>query len=509
MKQLLLCLCASAYILSASAQSNPVQIIGGPELIPAIKSNQVQTLGVSSDGHYLWGQTISKSTGFYYDLVEKKAYDIEAGDEVVVYSVFPNGDIVYNSDRKAYYRKAGSSSSIEIKSPISDYPYFDIWSTTHDGKIIVGNLSDDGYSQVPAYAELGEDGLYSIHTLDFESKDIMGANAQYSQTRTVTQDGKYIVGQQVNDMGNNYRILVWSRQQDGTYKYSTPFDHIEYDLSKPKPGVMPDYGEYVTATDENSQEYKDQLTKYNAAMDEWERKFSEFTKHGSTFGGYSIHRATLGHAICTYFVDGLKDPKVMNPALLDVENNTNTVLNLDGGTGFDLLPGGGIIALVGNAYEGFDTYAVSSKDNTSVPLDKWLKDKTGVDIAKSLSESEVTKMGLPYFSMDGKTLALSTYDNEGFVCAVINFDKNIFAALTSVDTPIRASLYFFDGKMLHLQGDKPAEITIYDMNGRLCLSMQVDAESKVDLASRLRSGQYIVSVKDNDKKESSMKIIMK
>lgn len=492
-----------------------------PEFITEFTQNEVSALGVNSDGRFVYGMNGSGSA-FIYDFNSFEPFKmLEATPSdyfgITVAGFSPEGLALVSHYTNSYFYNTETGDKEYIESPDSNFG-LDAWDISADGKYIGCNLTTEDFIVIPMIAEKKEDGTYKYTYLDYDKNDAMGCPAQYTQVRFISDDAKYLIGIQPDNRGMGGRLVVWEKQEDGTYKFTTPLDEYLYDLSAEKPGIAPEWDDYVTADYETETElFNQQAAEYDKVFEEYETKYMKFTRNQSALEIYMMNKATRSNTVCMAFYDNrVNNESDMIPVFFDCDTKEiKEYPEMIGCFGMEQLPGGGHI--VAKDQTGFYSLTAIDNDGNTQPFHEWLTDKTGTDISKDFSftfydvmnDVEISGifLGLPYFSEDGKNLVLTGADPEvGSITSILRFDNDIFATTTDINNiGIEENITIANGKIS--LGNKQGIAEIYSLNGAKCGSYTVNGSFNFNEV--LSSGTYVVKMNVENMKPISFKIIVK
>ena len=499
----------------------------GPNYIQEFYDNYVLTRGVSSDGKYVFGNVGADVTGCVYNLQTNDPmimFEPEKGDMTLgvnVAGVTYDGIAFVNENDVTFLYNLNDGTKTYLQSPSATYG-MDVWDISADGMFFAGNVaSEDGFYCEPLYGEKQAYGSYKTVMLPYPAEDAMGCTAQFSQARFVTEDGNYIFGVQADARGMAGRAVVWTKQADGSFEYSMPFDEYIYDMSVGQPGAVPEYEDYVTADSQTEPElFNEQYDAFIKAFDDFQNKYNDFTRH-SALDIFMMHRARRANVLYAG-VDKALIPEgsdvyeeiICNPILFDCDKNKVTYTEDFMGHAFEQLPGGGYIMFDNSSQMLYKTDVVT-EDGNSCEFSAWLNDLTGIDLSGDfyfdLSNPFTGEtftgvfVGLPYFSHDGKTLVLAASDDEfNLVTGVITFDRDIFEETTTGIKPSVVSKVVFRDNKINL-GAGQGTAVVYNTNGAKCGEFVVNGSA--DLSS-LAAGSYIVNVR-TEAGNSTLKVIIK
>ena len=497
-----------------------------PEFLDQFSSANVCATGINNDGSIIYGASLAGQAAFYdFNRADSPFFLLESGPEdnlklgLTVAGFDQQGMPLVCDYLNSYFYNTNTGMKTFLESPDPAYGV-NAWDITDDATLIGCNLTNVNFSVIPMVGRLQEDGTYKLEYLPTDPEDAMGCQAQYSQVRAVSNDGSYIFGVQPDFRGMGGRLVVWVRQDDGSYEFTTPIDEFLYDYSVEKPGASPEWEDYVTADPDADPELWDsQANAFDTAYEEYENRYMEFTRGYSFLDVFGVHKATNSDVMCMALKDNRTPEKggMLTPVFYDCATGEVTDFPEVSGDafGFDALPGGGYIYAKKSA-ELCSLVAVE-KDGTSKPFGKWLEEVTGTDISEDytytfydyIDGTETTDafFGRPYFSGDGKSLMFSGMnpDNGDFLASVVRFDRNIFESVT---TGIKVNItdrVVVSGSTIKLDG--AAKASVYAMDGSLQAEYAVDGN--VDLGGMLAPGTYIVKVSQDGRKPISVKMVVR
>lgn len=175
----------------------------------------VQVLNISNNGQYVCGSTVEDMVGFISDWKSNstKLFGSEGVDEGVELRKVTDNGVAVGFELGGVKCDFNDNSLVYIYPKKTD-PYSDgiCESITEDGKIIVGSTFDGSYNQVPILWENGEMKNLPFPTSEEIGFEIIGATAKF-----ISADGKVIAGYVVDNY-STYPMIIWERQDDGTYK---------------------------------------------------------------------------------------------------------------------------------------------------------------------------------------------------------------------------------------------------------------------------------------------------
>lgn len=517
MLSVLLLVCGA---MTAQEQSPEFEITRSPEFIESACSNGIFIKGVSANGRYCWGN--NRYDGYYCDLETGEYALISATKEQkkqgyvqsTIAGITDDGVAVINLGlRETYLYNIETGDKTYLKSPMEDYPFINVWDMTSDGSVLGGNFITAGNFQYPMCAVRQDDGSYKMMPLEHDVLDAVGDTAQFTQLRCVMNSGKYLAGSQIDYSGSVARYVVWKLNEDGTYKYTTPFDEYLYDFDAENPGPRPNINDYVTSKDPSSAEYKQQLKDFYAIDNAWYSKFEVFTKNYSTVDWGGIRRSSREDWLCGSFklaADNYWGDLEYSPLYYNCE--TEKVINLDEMDvqcrAAELLGEGKYLIMEGNRFMKLMIY----ENGVKRPFYEWLQEKTGVDVSENYHfvfddyqtgmEVDDIIMGFPVISNDGKTLMLTTFVEGDNRASVIKFSNSIYG---DVETGIEAKVVNnFEMSGTVIEGN--ADVDVYTLDGKLVKTLHVSGN--VDMKDVLGTGTYVVKVKADKNVTKSFKMII-
>ena len=530
MKKLFTLVAALLMMSAANAQSASDEKVKaeGPNYVDEFYENYVMTRGVSADGTYIYGNIGADVPGCIYNVKTNEpmiVLDPEKGDMTLgvnVVGITYDGLAFVNENDVTYVLNLNDGTKTYLKSPVADFG-MDVWDVTSDGSFFAGNItSEDGFYCEPLYGEKQEDGTFKMVQLDYPREDAMGCMAQFSQARFVSEDGNHIFGIQADARGMAGRLLVWTRQADGTFTYEMPFDDIIFDKSVGQPGSVPEFEDYVTADSETDPDlFNQQYDEFIKAFEEFQQKYNDFTRH-SALDIFMMNRARRSSVIYAgldqaYIPEGSEDYEeiVCRPIMYDCETGTVTYNEQAVGHAFDQLPGGGYITF-DNSSEVLYQTSVVKEDGTVQEFSEWLNELCGIDLSEDYymelsnpftgQEFVGVFVGLPYFSNDGKTLVMAATDLDFMLTTgVITFDRDVFAMTATGIKPNVVSKVLFANNKLNIGDGVQGKVVVYNASGAKC--GEFDVNGTADLSS-MGAGAYIVNV-NTEKGNSTLKVIVR
>lgn len=160
---------------------------------------------------------------------------------------------------------------------------------TPDGKRICGGiarssfgLDSDDVMMAPVIWEKGDDGNYGMYkVLPYPEKDFTGRIPQYVTARSISADGKTVIGQIVDYSGSFPMPVVYREGDDGKWTYEILGAELVYNTE----AVWPEYPEKeperpdatLYMDEEKAKEYAAAYAKYQEDLElYWEGKLDEY-----------------------------------------------------------------------------------------------------------------------------------------------------------------------------------------------------------------------------------------
>ena len=497
-----------------------------PDFIPEFNQNDVNVTGVSPKGDYIYGMNGSGSAAIYALDRENPFIFLEASPSdyfgISIAGITTDDKALVSHYSNSYFLDLNDNTKINLESPDSKYG-LDAWDMSADGTIIGCNLTTEDFIVIPMVATKQEDGTFKMTYLDYDPEDAMGCAAQYTQVRFVSDDGKYIMGIQPDNRGMGGRPVVWILQEDGTYKFTTPLDEYLYDFTYEKPGVAPEWDDIVTADpDKDPGLFNQQMEEFNKVFDEYEKNYAEFTRNRSALEIYMMNKGTRCNTLCMAYWDNRNataenSEAQLIPVFYDCETDKITEYpEMVNSFGIEQLPGGGHIVATDNA----SFYSLTAIDNegNKKPFEEWLTDFTGTDISKDfeftfydfMNDEEITGVfpGLPYFSNDGKTLALGATDPEmGTISAVLKFDSDVFATTSTGIKADVADEVVVKNNIITIGNGRHGVAEVYTLNGVKCGTYEINGN--LNLNNTIAKGTYLIKINIENEKSISLKMMVK
>lgn len=459
-------------------------IVDGPKMLPQ-EACQLPASGISDNGAYIWG-TYSNISFIYNRPTGKTVIEGDGERQMVqVKQVLGDGTTLLFSNYNGMLREADGK-EIALHSPVDDNPMVNPKQITNDKKIIVGNLENAAFDQIPFYATRQQDDSYQMHLLASPKEDALGAKPQFIQAFFCSQDGKFIIGRLINSVGGG-SLIVWKQQTDGSYLYELPLEHLFFNLNKEKPGPLPEWDDYVTA-EEGTKEYEEQADAFDKAYDEWMEKKQAFVKNEQLNLVWFLSDA----AEPTVYSEVANDKNETYPILYNyVTGEYRPFKEAKGRIITNHLRDDSYLTVSENDWS-FKAEVMKDNGKTIVAFEDWIKEKTGSDVSGFYQGN----VGFTFLSADGKTIVSQrrNLDSEGdlYHNAIIVADRSLLSGATAIDTvPEHETLSFrYDGQLVIAPAG--SLLHIYDMQGTLVRSAIVPDAGHSNLAVCLPKGTYII-----------------
>lgn len=268
---------------------------------------------------------------------------------------------------------------------------------TGDGKTIAGlvwgSTIDKPYEVLPTIWNLREDGSYELEVLPNPETDFIGGKTQFVSPRSISDDGKTIVGVMVEQHGKYYATIVWRKGEDGLWKYETPL--LDYCYNVEKYQELSEGEPQIADFAENPKNPKwSELTKYYVALAEWNYKFLTGFMTGKMFsptpvvlsadGTYlALASQTTKYSYEEGSTDVNKDTSAPYPTLYNL--NTKELTELPEVEGFEPF---GVSNYGDMIYsDGYKFYILLHGEKEYVDVADWLKDDYSFDLKSLLPDN--------------------------------------------------------------------------------------------------------------------------
>lgn len=249
---------------TAFAQSASVD----PEIIPEFYS-----LKMSNDGKILISQTSGESMSVYYR-ADESMKEYELCSRGLGNSITDNGTIVGGTlEDKAFIITDGVMTTPKS---LSGYAFCNLHGITPDGTRICGLVNNpksggsDDETQLmylPMYVDVTAGEVSEPVILPYPEKDFVNLTPQYCTAIWISDDGRTILGQVIDNSGLMPYPILYKQAADGTWSYTLPTK----DLLNPENLTLPPYPVAPEEVDPTDYMTADKKAAYEQAYAEWEK----------------------------------------------------------------------------------------------------------------------------------------------------------------------------------------------------------------------------------------------
>lgn len=203
--------------------------------VPVIPDSYVQKIG--KDGVLVAGETTDGSYFTYNTRTNQKNYYLECHGGMGN-CIAENGRMVGSDKRTSKGVIMADGKTIPIPS-LNIFPESYLHGITWDGSRLCGLLSNpaldgnfldydfNGQMYVPFYCDIDADGTIGQPViLDHPEKDFFNATPQFCSAVWISDDGKTIAGQVIDNTGFYMYPVVYSQGDDGEWSYSLPSESL-------------------------------------------------------------------------------------------------------------------------------------------------------------------------------------------------------------------------------------------------------------------------------------------
>lgn len=231
---------------------------------------------------------INRYTGQQYDFSDPTMATIYS-----CWGISNNGIAVGNNGYCACYWKDGKE--IELPQPAegdaAHNAMGNAFSVSANGKYIIGGVSTgtgfsaDNLMMEPVIWTLQADGTYTYEVLPYDKTDFSGRAPQYISAQCITEDGKFVVVQVRDYLGDVVYPIFYTKQDDGTWTRKTFGAGLFWDEEKiaalPEMPVdpskeIPNPVTYFTKQD--SIDYNKAVDEYSAALDQCQQGILDWSE---------------------------------------------------------------------------------------------------------------------------------------------------------------------------------------------------------------------------------------
>lgn len=221
---------------------NPVINIEGVDLLTYTYAEKM-----SLDGNAIVGESVDAGT-VYYNRATGELYYYPEGDFGRGYVMSDNGWVVGTQQINDEFNHAVIMANGETWTP-SVFPTDEssnIHSITPDGSRICGvvGANNIGYTNRPFYCDIDENGnVGQIQYLPFPERDFFGHRPQFCTANWMSEDGKTILGQMIDNTGFFVSPVIYRQANDGTWSCSLPSENQFNPEGRPLPEPLGSFEE--------------------------------------------------------------------------------------------------------------------------------------------------------------------------------------------------------------------------------------------------------------------------
>ncbi|GAB6975815.1 T9SS type A sorting domain-containing protein [Prevotella falsenii] len=503
-------LISAAFAVQVSAQT---QTESNPQVI--FTGTSVNVKGISNNGRYICGARMY-TEAYRFDIEKKELITIPAADsysDMAALDVMDDGTLVGKNDKKepGIYRdsEVGWES---LPYPNGDWKEGSCTQCTGDGKYITGYIMGKGdatspYKTFPALWEKQEDDNYKYVGLPNPQTDFLGGKTQFVSPRTISPDGKTIIGVMMEQRGFYSQPIVYHKKDNGEWEYETPFVALSYNMDVYKTWMdkEPQMKDYITAHPGESG-YIEQVKTYQRAYAKWQFEFFKAWKKGPEFTSVPVIMSENGKFLAPTtvineysYTEGATDIELVSQLVYPCRYNTATKEVEIIKTVPDFVP-----VAVSNygdmlSSDGEKIFLLLHENNEKIELSEWLNKKYGFNLYDKLpSNTEYLDCQTVGGSLD---LIVASYrsvlengdlDKKEVFCIKLPIVNNIMQTL---NTPSSATIYIKDNMLMLTSSEKVEKVSIYDLAGGKVFESASNQDC-YDISS-LPKGVYIVAAKVN------------
>lgn len=508
--QFYISLIGAAFAVQLSAQA---QTVSSPQVI--FTGTSVNVKGISNNGRYICGARMYEEA-YRFDLETKTLITIPAANsysDMAALDVTNDGTLVGKNDKKqpAIYRDSEVGWEA-LPYPDGDWQDGSCQQCTGDGKYITGYImgkgsADSPYKTIPALWEKQEDDTYKYVGLPNPQTDFLGGKTQFVSPRTISPDGKTIIGVMMEQRGFYSQPIIYYKKDNGEWEYETPFVALSYNMEVYKTWIdkEPQTKDYITSRPGES-DYIEQVKAYQRDHAKWQYGFFKAWKKGPEFTSVPVIMSENGQyltpttVIDEYsYTEGDTDIKRVSRLIYPCRYNTVTKEVEIIKTVPDFIP-----VAVSNygdmlSSDGEKMFLLLHENNEKIELTKWLKKKYGFNLYDKLPAN--TKY-LDCQTLGGSLdLIVASYrsvlengdlDKKEVFCIKLPIVDNIIQTL---NTPASANIYINDNMLMLVGSQKAEKVSIYDLAGSKVFE-SASSQDRYDISS-LPKGVYIVAAQVN------------
>lgn len=467
---------ALSFQLSAQAQTeNNTEII--------FTGTSINVKGISNNRRYICGARMYEEA-YRFDLKEKKLITIPAADsysDMAALDVTDDGTLVGKNDKKqpAIYRD-GEIGWEALPCPEGEWKDGTCAQCTGDGKYITGYLigkgnSNSPYKTIPALWEKQDDNEYKYIALPNPETDFLGGKTQFVSPRTISPDGKTIIGVMMEQHGFYSQPIIYHKKDNGTWDFETPFVALSYnmDVYKTWADKEPQTKDFITAHPGET-DYSEQVKAYQRAHSKWQYEFFKAWKKGPEFTSVPVIMSENGKYLAPTVVinqysytEGATSIERTGQLVYPCRYNTVTKEVEIIKTVPDFVP----IAVSNDgdmlSSDGNKIILLLHENNEKIELSEYLKQKFGFNLYDKLpSNTEYLDCQTVGSRLDLIVASYRSVDSNGelekkeVICIKTPIVNEIIQTL---NTPSLASIYINNNMLVCSQ--KATKVSIYDLAG--------------------------------------------
>lgn len=436
--------------------------------------------GMSPDGRYVCGS--SMYNGAY-------RWDSETGElmwvsatkttsEMAFRDVSDNGLLVGqdNEQYPAYYEN-GEWHQLSTHSGVAA-------GVTGDGSVIVGDeyypaSAGKPYDVRPTVWYRQANGTYKKEALPNPQTDWLGGPTQFNTARAISNDGRFVVGVQIEDRGRYYSCIVWEKDDNGKWTSSMPFADKEFNVKEfiEVQAQEPKLEDYIFVSP-GTPGYNMQVQNFQRVHAKWQYDLNTKGRTGYFFAVPPVIMSNTGYTLAVprqkktwTYVDGdiaLGESSVVHPVTYDLKTKEFVEhLDAEGTIPYGVSEEGTMLSS-----DGYDVFIIPYNSSKRMLLQDWLMENYNFDLWSALPPNTgyVEDQGI---SADGKKIYImytsvtleGELDNMEVVC--IKLPETTDGIVEVERTPASESNEWYDlqGKRVSPEAN-PSSPRIYIKNGK-------------------------------------------
>lgn len=366
--------------------------------------------GISPNGRYVCGSSLYNGA-YIWDTQEGTLMwesVTSSTSEMGFYDVADNGMAVGqdNEQRPGYYENGEWHALSEQPGAAQ--------CVVGDGLTICGNIYETGinkpYVVHPTVWTRQADGTFKKENLPNPETDWLGGPVQFNTARAISNDGRYVVGVQIEDRGRYYTCILWEKQQDGTWTYSLPFADKEFNIEEFKrlQAEEPALDDYVFVAPGQAG-YFDQVRNFQRVYAEWQYELNTKGRTGLFFAMPPVVLSNTGYTLACplstttwSFTPGdtdLSKESEVHPVTYDLATQEMTEYTEASGVVTYCTSESGTML----SSDGYDVFIIPHDTKKKERLDDWLMEHYGFDLWGAVP-SNTGYMEEQGISADGKKI---------------------------------------------------------------------------------------------------------